>query len=68
MEETKTKLVLESIDQNGEAPENSKEKKHFYYNELYSEMSIIKFGIWQVEKGALVGKIPYEFIISSSKI
>ena len=30
--------------------------------------TIIKFGIWQVEKGALVGKIPYEFIISSSKI
>ncbi len=68
MEETKTKLVLESIGQNGEATENSKEKKHFNYNELYSEMSIIKFGIWQVEKGALVGKIPYEFIISSSKI
>ena len=28
MEETKTKLVLESIGQNGEATENSKEKKH----------------------------------------
>ena len=68
MEETKTKLVLESIGKNGEATENSKEKKHFNYNELYSEISIIKFGIWQVEKAALVGKIPYEFIISSSKL
>ena len=68
MEETETKLVLESLAQNREAPEKSKEKKHFNCNELHSEMSIIKFGIWQVEKGALVVKIPYEFIISSNKL
>ena len=44
------------------------EKNSDNYDEFYNEVPIIKFGVWHVEKGALVGKIPHDYNISLSRL
>ena len=82
MKEKEAKKVLYRMWENGEIPDSFnenhsdyhkaieyiKERGNFDYDEFNSEKSIIKFGIWQVEKDALVGKISYDYIINSSRL
>ncbi|HLO42896.1 MAG TPA: hypothetical protein VK175_01110 [Leadbetterella sp.] len=44
------------------------EAEEFDYEKPSEEVSIIKFGDWQVESDSLVGKIGYDYIIECSRL
>ncbi len=81
MTEQEAKNLLYDLWQNGEIPNNfdedhsdydkavkyTKENGQFDYEEFYASIAIIKFGIWQVESDALVGKGGRDYIIESSR-
>lgn len=72
---------LEELWQNGEIPNNFTEGQtefdkavkytmkndHFDYEKFYEEISIIKFGFWQVEPDALVAKDGHDYIIECGR-
>ncbi|OIQ17673.1 MAG: hypothetical protein BM557_08270 [Flavobacterium sp. MedPE-SWcel] len=81
MTDQEARDYLYSLWENGEVPDNfnedhsdyekallyTKDKGRFDYNEFYSDMVIIKFGIWQVEPDALVGKVGYDYVIGDTR-
>ncbi|MFD2915339.1 hypothetical protein [Psychroserpens luteus] len=81
MTEQDAKNHLYDLWQNGEIPNNftedhsdfykavnyTKKNNQFDYEDFYASIAIIKFGIWQVESDALVGKGGRDYIIESSR-
>ncbi len=75
------KAHLLELWQNGEIPNNFDENHsdfdkaikytikngEFNYDNFTTENAIIKFGVWQVESDALVGKVGYDYIINDSR-
>ena len=82
MTEQDAKSHLYELWQNGEIPNNfdenhsdydkavvyTKKNGQFDYEKFSSEIAIIKFGIWQVESDALVGKGGHDYIIECSRL
>ncbi|WP_442846225.1 hypothetical protein [Leeuwenhoekiella sp. H156] len=72
---------LYNLWENGEIPNNftedhtdyhkavnyTKEKNQFDFEDFYANIAVIKFGVWQVESDALVGKVGYDYIIADSR-
>ncbi|ARV08284.1 hypothetical protein BTO05_01000 [Winogradskyella sp. PC-19] len=81
MTEQEAKHHLYELWQNGEIPHNftedhsdyykavnyTKKNNRFDYEDFCSSIAIIKFGVWQVESDALVGKVGYDYIIADSR-
>ena len=81
MTKQKAKNLLYNLWQNGEIPNNFNENHSDYekavnyimkngqfdLDNFYASMAIIKFGIWQVESDALVGKGERDYVIESNR-
>lgn len=81
MTQQEAKNHLYDLWQNGEIPNNfdenhsdyekaiiyTKKNGRFDYEQFCSDNSVIKFGVWQVESDALVGKVGYDYIITNSR-
>jgi hypothetical protein len=81
MTELEARNYLNDLWQNGEIPDNftdghsdydkavnhTMKNDQFDYERFYEEISIIKFGMWQVESDALVAKEGHDYIIDCGR-